>query len=116
MNKNQLRIDLLGTSFSIQSEEKQEYLKAVYDYLKVKINEIKEKGTISDPLKIALLASLNIIDDLFREKEKLYRLRNSLQTDNKLVPSREIVQDAANEIDEIAARIMKKIDESLIVE
>ena len=109
MKKNQLRIDILGTTFAIQSEEKPEYLKALYDFLKRKISDTKQNSPASDPLKIALLACLNCIDELFKERERSYSLKNARARED--VPEdKRIINE---EIDEVTARIIKKIDESI---
>ncbi len=109
MNKHQLRIDILGTSFSIQSEEKSEYLKALYEYLKKKISETKLGSQVTDPLKLSILTCLNCIDELFKERERLYRLKN--QGGTHAISPADLA--ASEEIEEVAARIIKKIDESL---
>jgi cell division protein ZapA (FtsZ GTPase activity inhibitor) len=108
-DKHQLRIDILGTSFAIQSEEKPEYLKAIYDYLKMKIGETKIGSQGTDPLKISILTCLNCIDELFKERERSYRINHP----NAQFPAIPAIGENNKEIDEVAARIIKKIDESL---
>jgi cell division protein ZapA (FtsZ GTPase activity inhibitor) len=106
MKKNQLRVDILGTSFSIQSGENPEYLKSLYDHLKRKISDAKQDTRVSDPLKIAILACLNCIDELFKEKERGIRASRDAgpAVDERIINE---------EIDEVTERIMRKIDESL---
>jgi cell division protein ZapA (FtsZ GTPase activity inhibitor) len=109
MNKHQLRIDILGTSFTIQSDERPEYLRALYDYFKKKVSDAKFGSDVNDPLKISILACLNCIDELFKEREKAYRLKNG----NPALTGDSPGGEPDDQIDEVAARIMKKIDESL---
>ena len=100
MGKNQIKIELLGTSFTISSEESEEYLRKIAAYMKEKISEVKERTDITDPFRIAILASLNIVDEYFKGKES-----NG--------------QFGENEIDEynaITERLIEQIDESLNVE
>lgn len=70
MTKGTLQIDSLGTSFSIQSEEKSEYLEVLYEYFKKTIKQIEQNTGITDPIKIAILANIQIIDELYKEKIK----------------------------------------------
>ncbi len=69
MEKRQLKVDLLGASFVIQSPESPEHLARVAAFLKEKIEEVKGRYSFADPLRVALLAALNITDELFRERE-----------------------------------------------
>ncbi len=69
MEKRQLKIDLLGASFTIQSNESPEHLSRVAGYLRARIEEVKARYSFADPLRVALLAALNVADELFRERE-----------------------------------------------
>ncbi len=70
MEKRQLKIDLLGTSFVIQSGESAEHLARLSAFLQARIEEVKARYSFADPLTVALLAALNLADDLFRERER----------------------------------------------
>ncbi len=69
MEKPQLKVDLLGASFVIQSAESPEHLARVASFLKERIEEVKSRYSFADPLRVALLAALNVADELFRERE-----------------------------------------------
>jgi cell division protein ZapA len=69
MEKRQLKIDLLGTSFVIQSQESPEYLDRLCGFLRTKVDEVKRRYTFADPLTVALLAGLNLADELFKQRE-----------------------------------------------
>ena len=92
--KRQLRIEALGTSFSIQSGDEEELLLRVSRHLTEKIRDIQEHYTFADPLKIALLAGLNITAEYFKEKE------------NKKT-------DESVEVQRIADRLITVLDETL---
>ncbi len=68
MMKNQLKFEILGTKFVIQSGDDPEYLERIARYLGNKINEVKNNTTITEPFKLAVLASLNIVDELFKSR------------------------------------------------
>jgi cell division protein ZapA (FtsZ GTPase activity inhibitor) len=68
--KGSLQIDLLGTSFAIQADEKPEYLNALYSHYKKTIKQIETTSNLSDSLKIAIIAGILLADELYKEKMK----------------------------------------------
>ncbi|WP_053228449.1 cell division protein ZapA [Spirochaeta cellobiosiphila] len=68
--KNLLDVEVLGTSFTIKADEDPEYLRQVVEYLSKKVDETKEAVSIKDPLKIAVLTGIVVVDELMREKHK----------------------------------------------
>jgi cell division protein ZapA (FtsZ GTPase activity inhibitor) len=98
MEKRQLRIDVLGASFTIQSEESAEHLSKVSAYLREKVEEVKARYSFATPLTLALLAALNIADELVKERS----------LGGPRVPAA-----ATREIEEIAAGLIEQIDGAL---
>ena len=70
MAKNHLRVSFLGSSFTIQSDNDPEYLDEVVEYLRHKIGEAARAAAPGDPLKTALIVALNLVDELFKERQK----------------------------------------------
>lgn len=70
MAKGNLQIDLLGTSFAIQADEKDEYLSALYHHYKKTVAQIEQTSSLNDPLRIAIIAGILISDELYKEKLK----------------------------------------------
>ena len=66
-----LKIDLLGTNFSINSNENTEYLQKLLVYYKRIAENAQNIGGSKDPLKTSILAGLMLCDELYQEKEKL---------------------------------------------
>lgn len=105
MQQNFLTIDILDAQFTIKSGNDPHYLGAVVEYLKGKIAEI-ELGTpggrpavrSKDSLKIALLAALNIVDELFQTR-KLSKQPEGGNTE---------------ELEKITEQLIEKIDQSLL--
>ncbi|HEY4708438.1 MAG TPA: cell division protein ZapA [Thermodesulfobacteriota bacterium] len=69
---SELRI--YGHKLLVKSEEGEEYLRAVEDYLNTKIEEVKENTKAVSTLDLALLAALNITGEVIKSKEILERL------------------------------------------
>jgi len=66
---NVVKINILGTEYPIKGDSDSEYIKDVAEYVNSKMEEVDRTMTTKSPLKTAILASLNIADELFKEKE-----------------------------------------------
>ena len=100
MEKRQLRIEVLGTSFVIQSEETPEHLARLSSFIRERIEEVKARYSFADPLTVALLAALNIADDYFKVREGRQ-------------PSPRVAETQAAEAETVAERLISQIDEAL---
>ena len=99
MNKNSLAVNILGSSFTVQSNGDLQHLQRVVDYLKKKVEEIQQKyadSATQDPVKISLLAGLNVVDEMFR--------RGGVET----------AASEAVELERITERLIDTIDKSLM--
>lgn len=63
-----LKIELLGASFTIQTDESREYMEAILDHIRRRTDEVQRATRVTDPLKTSILASVYIVDELFRER------------------------------------------------
>lgn len=92
-----LKINIYGTEYPIKSDAATdaEYIKQVAAYVDEKMREIDHNTQAKSSLKIAILAALNITDELFQEKrasetklkemrEKLDNLTSSLEKSLKV--------------------------------
>jgi cell division protein ZapA len=96
MEKRQLRVEVLGTSFVIQSEESEEHLARLSAYVKTKVEEVKVRYAFAEPLTIAVLAALNIADELWKARE-----------------GRDLVSPS-EELASVAERLISRIDDDLL--
>jgi cell division protein ZapA (FtsZ GTPase activity inhibitor) len=94
---NRLNISVLGTSFTIRADEDEAYLKRILWYLERKIEETKKRSPIADPVKISILTSFYIIDELLREKTR--------EGKNSTLP------EESEEMERIALRLISEIDD-----
>ena len=103
MGKNSLEVEILGTSFIVQSESDPRHLAQVVEYLKSRIKAVQASFSHYEPLKVCLLAGLNVADELLRAR------------DVASAASRPDPAEAAdrNEIERIAESLIDKIDRSL---
>ncbi len=68
--KNVVQVEIFGHSYTIRGEANQEYILEVAAYVDRKMREITEKLPVASLSKVAILASLNIADELFKERAR----------------------------------------------
>ncbi len=95
-----VRVELLGLSFVIQTDESAEYVNSLISVLRSKIDAVSSGSglsgpRLSDPLKTAILAGIYLADELERTKHGQAGLPDSV--------------DAGK----VADRLIAKIDDSL---
>ena len=66
--KKTLRVNIYGTEYPIRGIADEEYILKVAEYVDAKMREIDQKVAVKSALKVAILAALNITDELFRER------------------------------------------------
>lgn len=94
-----MRIDLLGTSFTIQSDEDPAYLRNLVGYYRDKLCEVRETVSTKDDLKVAILGALTVVDELFKER---HRTDSSESSDME-----------RDEVTQITERLIETIDSAL---
>ena len=82
-----IRVELLGTTFQVESDGSEEYLSSLVEYLERRVAEVQGMTETRDPLKTAILAALLTADDLFqaratglpeRDAEEISRITHAL--------------------------------------
>ncbi|MBN1524804.1 MAG: cell division protein ZapA [Spirochaetales bacterium] len=94
--KYQKKITILGTALSIQSDDGEEHLEAVLRYFTEKVKHLQDSPASAEPVKIAILAGLNAVDELLKLKRKV--LSN---TPEDMIIKQEIEERTGNMIREI---------------
>ncbi|MDR2069120.1 MAG: cell division protein ZapA [Spirochaetaceae bacterium] len=69
MPQSDLRIDILGTSFSISANEDSVYLENLLAYFRSAVENTQKKIGLEDPLKIAIITGFLLCDEL-QKKQK----------------------------------------------
>lgn len=95
-----MRIELLGTSFQIQSDESPEYVERILNHYTERVREIESSVATGDPLKKAILAALLVTDELYRERDENHTRPRSTG----------IPPEQAAEIEKITVSLIEKID------
>ncbi|NLM01483.1 MAG: cell division protein ZapA [Treponema sp.] len=92
-----LKIDALGTNFTIQAKEDDEYLENLLSYYKQMVKQIENSTSLKDTLKTSILAGIVLCDELYKEKCKTQNSNENYNL-NKL------------ELSEVERLTMKMID------
>lgn len=66
MGKLHHKVQILGSSFTIQTDEDPEYFELLLAYIKKKTNEIESSVGVKDPLKTAILTCLTLADEIHK--------------------------------------------------
>ncbi|HUW39582.1 MAG TPA: cell division protein ZapA [Rectinemataceae bacterium] len=97
-----VNIDLLGTSFTVQTDESLDYMQSLILRLRERLDALKTATRVSDPLKLSILANITILDELVRERSK----------DRGGVEALEFGSQE-DELSRVTARLIAVIDRSL---
>lgn len=69
-NQNVIKVQIFGGEYKIRGEADPEYILEVARYVDSKMREINEKLSVASLGKVAILTSLNLADELFKERRE----------------------------------------------
>ena len=93
-----MKVSILGSTFSIHSDEDPEYLASVVEQLKRKTEETGRRHPGIEPVKCLIITGLQLVDELMKERKR--------------APSG-LTGAEAEEAYRIAEAIIRRIDDSL---
>tara|TARA_B100000315_G_C14520341_1_gene561237 strand:+ start:761 stop:1042 length:282 start_codon:yes stop_codon:yes gene_type:complete len=70
MAQREARIDIYGRSYTIRSEEEEDYILRLADYVDRKMRDVSQRSSVISSLNVSVLAALNIADELFKLREQ----------------------------------------------
>lgn len=88
----QLKIDVLGTNFTIQANEEPEYLEKLLGYYKRITKDVEKIDSIKSPLQVAILSGIMIVDELYKEKKNKIAIENGTYVPSASDPDSEEVE------------------------
>jgi cell division protein ZapA len=74
-----VKVEIYDQSYSVNSEQKEEYVKELAAYVDGKMREIAEATRMVDSLKVAVLAALNISDELLTLRRRQQQIDGPLR-------------------------------------
>ena len=67
--KQSVKVNIFGEDYPIRGEADSGYILQVGKYVDLRMKEVAEKLSNKSPLRVAVLAAMNITDELFKERE-----------------------------------------------
>jgi len=68
-DKKSIRVTIYGAEYPIRGNASVEYIQKVAEFVDLKMREVEQELPFKSTAKVAILAALNITDELFREKD-----------------------------------------------
>lgn len=99
-----IQVNLLGSSFTIQAKEDDEYLKKLLEYYKEITRTISSSGKSMNSLQVSIIAGITLVDELYKEKKRNASCEKSIK-ENK---------EEDLKAQEIALNLLDKLEEALI--
>ena len=96
---NVVKVNILGQEYVISTSADPRYIKEVAAYMNEKMEELKNSGidANSQQLKIAVLAGMNITDELFAQKVSQKKLIDTVEA--KTIAITEFVESKISEME-----------------
>jgi len=79
MHRNVVKVNIFGTEYPIKGDSDVDYIQDVASYVNNKMIEIEKSLTVKSLLKVAILAALNIADELYKERGEKIKLLSTLE-------------------------------------
>ena len=95
MSPEQLKVNIFGNEYSLVSDNNEEYLKEVAEYVDSNMRKIDRNQSFKASTKLAILAALNIADELFQERAHKKKIieRLSKKTEKMSHSISEVLED-----------------------
>jgi cell division protein ZapA len=75
-----MKIEIYDQVYNLNSEQDEAYLQELAAYVDGKMRSIAESTHMVDSLKVAVLAALNIADEMFTVRQKQQEIEGPLRT------------------------------------
>ena len=98
MKSKVVKVNISGQDYVVRSAAGQKYIEAVAKYVDEKMTEIKASGIDdSQQLRIAILAAMNITDELFNYKKEKEKFVNKVEA--KTIAITEFIENRIHDIE-----------------
>ena len=71
-------VEIFGERYTLRGTDSPDYLRRVAEYVDSKFQEVAKGSPALVPARVAVLASLNIADELFKQNEAVRRQEDEL--------------------------------------
>ena len=75
-----VKVTIYGQEYTIKAPADATYIKNIAEYVDMKMREVQEEmNTPQVPAKVAILAAMNISDELFSNKRTTEKMKNDVE-------------------------------------
>lgn len=74
-----MKIEIYDQSYNVAAEQNEEYLQELAAYVDSKMRTVAESTRLVDTVKVAVLAALNIADEMFTARARQTQLEGPLR-------------------------------------
>jgi cell division protein ZapA len=74
-----LKIEIFDQSYNVNAEGNEEYIQELAAYVDAKMREVAEATRMADSLKVAVLAALNIADEMHSLRDRQQQLEGPVR-------------------------------------
>jgi cell division protein ZapA len=74
-----LKIDIYDQSYNVNADGNEEYLQELAAYVDTKMREVAEATRMADSLKVAVLAALNIADEMHSLRDRQQQIEGPVR-------------------------------------
>lgn len=78
MAPEQIKVNIFGSEYSLVSTDGSEYVQKIAHHVDFKMREVDKNQNLNSIVKIAIMAALNITEELYQEREYRDKLLNQL--------------------------------------
>ncbi|MBD3223458.1 MAG: cell division protein ZapA [Caldithrix sp.] len=83
MAPGQIKVNIFGSEYTLLSDNNENYVFEIAKYIDQKMREIDSSQNVKTTTKIAILAALNVADELFQERDYRQKLLDQLNEESK---------------------------------
>ena len=70
MEPDGVKVTIFGREYTLRGEADPDYVEKIASFVDERMNEVAAGSTMTSTAKVAILAAVNIADELFREQQK----------------------------------------------
>jgi cell division protein ZapA len=83
MAPGQIRVNIFGSEYTLRADNDGNIVEKIAQYVDEKMREIDRNQTLKSTTRVAILAALNIAEELFQERIYRKKLLNQLNEETK---------------------------------
>ena len=100
MEPESVTVTIFGREYTLKGDSDADYVRKVADFVDQRMSEVAKNSTVASTAKVAILAAVNIADELFREQQKRLEAMATLEDRSVQIAgmlSREVGDDGIRE-------------------